>query len=119
MLMELETELTETAPAEDVPEEIVPVETESGSETAPEETEEASEESTTEAETESETMENETIPFSVYMENETAEIADTEAIVEAIERQTEVITYGFTGISIGVGLIAGAVVVQGFRLRRV
>ena len=136
--MELETEIVETVPAEteqDAPEtapvetepreaseETLPAETESeNAETAPAETEQ--EESSEESETEMESLEGEEIPFYSYMElsetEEVTEVTDTEAIVQAINQQTEVIHEGFSGLGIGVGLLVGITLVQGFRLRRI
>lgn len=47
------------------------------------------------------------------------EPADTESIVQAVERQTEVMTAGFTCTCFMLGILAGALVIAGFRLRRV
>ncbi len=96
---ETESEAAETAPVE----------------TTPEETSEESSEET-------ESLEGEVIPFYTYMESDGTEesaVADTAAIVQAINQQTEIIHNGFVGLGIGVGLIVGIVFVQGFRLGRV
>lgn len=47
------------------------------------------------------------------------EPADTESIVQAVEKQTEVMTAGFTCTCFMLGVLAGALVITGFRLRRV
>lgn len=134
--MELETEIVETVPAEteqDAPE-TAPVETEPGEaseETLPAETESENAETAPaetgqeESETEMESLEGEEIPFYSYMylesseTEEVTEVTDTEAIVQAINQQTEVIHEGFSGLGIGVGLLVGITLVQGFRLRRI
>lgn len=47
------------------------------------------------------------------------EPADTESIVQAVEKQSEIMTAGFTCTCFMLGLLAGAVLIAGFRLRRV
>lgn len=47
------------------------------------------------------------------------EPADTESIVQAVERQSDIMTAGFTCTCFMLGLLAGAVLIAGFRLRRV
>lgn len=47
------------------------------------------------------------------------EPADTESIVQAVEKQTDVMTAGFTCTCFMLGVLAGALVIAGFRLRRV
>lgn len=47
------------------------------------------------------------------------EPADTGSIVQAVERQSEIMTAGFTCTCFMLGLLAGAVLIAGFRLRRV
>lgn len=47
------------------------------------------------------------------------EPADTESIVQAVERQTDIMTAGFTCTCFMLGVVAGALVIAGFRLRRV
>lgn len=122
---ETTTEAEETAPVETSPEEAseetLSSETESeAAETVPAET--TPEETSEESPEETESLEGEVIPFYTYMESDETEetaVADTAAIVQAINQQTEIIHNGFVGLGIGVGLIAGIVFVQGFRLRRV
>lgn len=47
------------------------------------------------------------------------EPADTESIVQAVEAQSDIMTAGFACTCFMLGLLAGAVLVAGFRLRRV
>lgn len=47
------------------------------------------------------------------------EPADTESIVQAVEKQSDIMTAGFTCTCFMLGLLAGAVLIAGFRLRRV
>ena len=47
------------------------------------------------------------------------EPADTASIVQAVERQTDIMTAGFTCTCFMLGVLAGALVIAGFRLRRV
>lgn len=47
------------------------------------------------------------------------EPADTESIVQAVERQSDIMTAGFTCTCFMLGVLAGALVIAGFRLRRV
>ncbi len=123
---ETEPETPETVPAETEPEEAfeetTPAETETAGESSTEtEPEETFEESSGETETES--LEGESIPFYTYMDSEESEesvnVTDTEAIVQAIDRQTAEIQKGNLALCIGIGLLVGIVFVQGFRLRRV
>lgn len=44
---------------------------------------------------------------------------DTESIVQAIEKQDDILTAGFACTSFMLGLLAGALLIAGFRLRRV
>lgn len=44
---------------------------------------------------------------------------DVEQIVQAIERQSDIMTAGFTCTCFMLGILAGALVMTGFRLRRV
>lgn len=44
---------------------------------------------------------------------------DTESIVQAIEKQSDIMTAGFTCTCFMLGILAGALVITGFRLRRV
>ncbi len=44
---------------------------------------------------------------------------DTESIVEAVEKQSDIMTAGFTCTCFMLGILAGALVIAGFRLRRV
>lgn len=47
------------------------------------------------------------------------EAADTESIVQAVEKQSDIMTAGFTCTCFMLGILAGALVIAGFRLRRV
>ncbi len=47
------------------------------------------------------------------------EPADTESIVRAVEEQSDIMTAGFTCTCFMLGVLAGALVIAGFRLRRV
>lgn len=47
------------------------------------------------------------------------EPADTESIVQAVEKQSDIMTAGFTCTCFMLGVLAGALVIAGFRLRRV
>lgn len=47
------------------------------------------------------------------------EPAGTEYIVQAVEKQSDIMTAGFTCTCFMLGLLAGAVLIAGFRLRRV
>lgn len=47
------------------------------------------------------------------------ELPDTESIVQAVERQTDVTAAGFTCTCFMLGFLAGALVITGFRVRRV
>ena len=47
------------------------------------------------------------------------EPADTESIVQAVEEQSDIMTAGFTCTCFMLGILAGALVIAGFRLRRV
>lgn len=47
------------------------------------------------------------------------EPADTESVLQAVEKQSEIMTAGFTCTCFMLGLLAGAVLIAGFRLRRV
>lgn len=47
------------------------------------------------------------------------EPADTGSIVQAVEKQSDIMTAGFTCTCFMLGLLAGAVLIAGFRLRRV
>lgn len=47
------------------------------------------------------------------------EPADTESIVQAVEKQSDIMTAGFTCTCFMLGVLAGAVLIAGFRLRRV
>lgn len=47
------------------------------------------------------------------------EPADTESIVQAVEKQSDIMTAGFTCTCFMLGILAGALVIAGFRLRRV
>ena len=47
------------------------------------------------------------------------EPADTASIVQAVERQTDIMTAGFACTCFMLGVLAGALVMAGFRLRRV
>lgn len=47
------------------------------------------------------------------------EPADTASIVQAVERQTDIMTAGFACTCFMLGVLAGALVIAGFRLRRV
>lgn len=47
------------------------------------------------------------------------EPADTESIVQAVERQSDIMTAGFTCTCFMLGVLAGALVIAGFQLRRV
>ena len=47
------------------------------------------------------------------------ELPDTESIVQAVERQTDVTAAGFTCTCFMLGVLAGALVITGFRVRRV
>ena len=47
------------------------------------------------------------------------EPADTESIVQAVEKQSDIMTAGFTCTCFMLGILAGALVITGFRLRRV
>lgn len=47
------------------------------------------------------------------------EPADTESVVQAVEKQSDIMTAGFTCTCFMLGLLAGAVLIAGFRLRRV
>lgn len=44
---------------------------------------------------------------------------DTESIVQAIEKQDEILTAGFACTCFMLGILAGAMIIAGFRLRRV
>lgn len=44
---------------------------------------------------------------------------DTESIVQAIEKQDEILTAGFACTCFMLGVLAGAMIIAGFRLRRV
>ena len=132
MEFETVTEAAPSAPAETVPEETsggtAPPE-EASEETSFDETEpeesSAAETLAEETEEETETDEESTVSWKEILasyESETAETsgyADTDAVVAAIEHQTEVIHEDFCGIAMGVGLLLGVVFVQGFRFRRV
>lgn len=48
-----------------------------------------------------------------------SEAPDTEAIVQAIEKQDEILTAGFACTCFLLGMLAGAMIIAGFRLRRV
>ena len=127
-------EVMETDPGETLPEETFEetssseMETQEAaeSETAAEESTVSESEEVEEAETlETETAETDTVPLAelltVYgLETaDTSETLDTDAVVQAIEKQTEVVHNGFIGVCVGLGLLVGMVFVQGFRLRRV
>ena len=47
------------------------------------------------------------------------EPADTESIVQAVEKQSDIMTAGFTCTCFMLGVLAGALMIAGFRLRRV
>ena len=47
------------------------------------------------------------------------EPADTESIVQAVEKQGDIMTAGFTCTCFMLGILAGALVIAGFLLRRV
>ena len=47
------------------------------------------------------------------------ELPDTESIVQAVERQMDVTAAGFTCTCFMLGVLAGALVITGFRVRRV
>lgn len=47
------------------------------------------------------------------------ELPDTESIVQAVEKQGDIMTAGFTCTCFMLGVLAGALVITGFRVRRV
>lgn len=47
------------------------------------------------------------------------EPTDTESVVQAVERQSDIMTAGFTCTCFMLGVLAGALVITGFRLGRV
>lgn len=47
------------------------------------------------------------------------EPADTASIVQVVEKQSDIMTAGFTCTCFMLGVVAGALVISGFRLRRV
>ena len=138
--------ITEPEPEESEPEEPEPEELETEPETSekgaaeeqpeeePEETDAEPEDGTEEeAAGETEEPEDETVsgndlivggdvivfPEDYDLATLGTEPADTASIVQAVERQTDIMTAGFACTCFMLGVLAGALVIAGFRLRRV
>lgn len=58
-------------------------------------------------------------PEGYYLSDLEGEQLDVEPIVQAIEKQSDIMTAGFTCTCFMLGILAGALVITGFRLRRV
>lgn len=127
---ELETEQEELEPEPETPEEGT---AEEQPEEEPEETDAEPEDGTEEEAVETEEPEDETVsgndlivsgdvivfPEDCDLSALGGEPADTGSIVQAVEKQSDIMTAGFTCTCFMLGILAGALVIAGFRLRRV
>lgn len=128
---EPEQEGTEQGPEEPETEPEIPEE--GAAEELPEETDAEPEDGTEEEAAETEEPEEETVrgndlvvsgdvivfPEDYDLSALGGEPADTESIVQAVEKQGDIMTAGFTCTCFMLGILAGALVIAGFRLRRV
>lgn len=130
---ESEPEKPEQEELETEPEEPEPETPEEGTAEEPEETDAEPEDGTEEEAVETEEPEDETVsgndlivsgdvivfPEDCDLSALGGEPADTESIVQAVEKQSDIMTAGFTCTCFMLGILAGALVIAGFRLRRV
>ena len=131
---EEDTETEDTEPEETEPEETEPEEAEPDGNPEEEEPEDGAYDTVTDAEEEpEEEPEQETVsgndpagsgdviifPEDYDLSTPGGEREDAGSIVQAVERQSDIMTAGFTCTCFMLGLLAGAVLIAGFRLRRV